>query len=83
MLLALADAAADIAELAALAADRSDPLVRADAASAALLAETAVRVTGALIRVNLTVTPRDERLQRLELAERAAAEAAKRAQETQ
>ena len=79
VLLALANAAADIAELAALAADRSDPMVRADAASAALLAESAVRVTGALIRVNLTVTPQDENLKRLELAEQAAAQAAKRA----
>lgn len=83
VLLELADAAADIAELAALGSERSDPLVRADAASAALLAESAVRVTGSLIRVNLTVIPRDERLRRLDLAERAAEQAASRAQEQQ
>jgi formiminotetrahydrofolate cyclodeaminase len=83
VLLELADAAADIAELAALAAERSDPLVQVDAVSAALLAESAVRVAGLLIRVNLTVIPRDERLRRLDLAERAAEQAAGRAQEQQ
>ena len=83
VLLELAEAAADIAELAAIASERSDPLVRADAASAAVLAESAVRVTGSLVRVNLTVTPRDERLRRLEVAERAAEQAATRAQEQQ
>jgi formiminotetrahydrofolate cyclodeaminase len=81
VLLALANAAADIAELAALAADRSDVPVRPDAAAAALLAESAVRVAGALIRVNLVVTPRDEALRGLELAEGTAARAARRAVE--
>jgi len=79
VLLALANAAADVAELAALAAERSEAPVRPDAAAAALLADSAVRVAGALIRVNLIIAPRDEALRRLELALGAAAQAARRA----
>jgi formiminotetrahydrofolate cyclodeaminase len=72
-LLGIADAAADVARLAAYAAPRCDGLVRADAASAAALAESAARVARLLIATNLAVTAGDERLVH---AERAVADAA-------
>jgi hypothetical protein len=77
-LLAIADAASDIARLAAFTAPRCEGLVRADAASAAVLAESAARVAVMLVASNLAVSPGDERLLR---AERAAADAGDAARE--
>ena len=54
---ALADAAGDVGELAAHAAEKADWPVRPDAVSAALLAESAVATAAALVRANLTVLP--------------------------
>jgi formiminotetrahydrofolate cyclodeaminase len=60
--LVVAEAGADVACLAAEAADRGTPERRADAIAAALLAEAATRAAANLVAVNLTVTPEDERL---------------------
>ena len=57
LLVALADAAGDVGELAAHAAEKADWPVRPDAVSAALLAESAVATAAALVRANLTVLP--------------------------
>jgi formiminotetrahydrofolate cyclodeaminase len=57
LLVALADAAGDVGELAAHAAENADWPVRPDAVSAALLAESAVATAAALVRANLTVLP--------------------------
>ena len=59
LLVAIADAAGDVGELAADAAEQVDWPVRPDAASAALLAEAAVSVAATLVRANLTVRPSD------------------------
>ena len=56
-LVAIADAAGDVGELAALGAEHADWPVRPDAVSAALPAESAVAVAAALVRANLTVLP--------------------------
>jgi formiminotetrahydrofolate cyclodeaminase len=57
LLVALADAAGDVGELAAHAAERVEWPVRPDVVSAALLAESAVATAAALVRANLTVLP--------------------------
>jgi formiminotetrahydrofolate cyclodeaminase len=57
LLVAIADAAGDVGELAAHAAENVDWPVRPDAVSAALLAESAVATAAALVRANLTVLP--------------------------
>jgi len=80
-LLPLADGAADVAELAATAAELGEGHVRPDAVSAAVLAEAAVRAVAILVRANLTVPNGDERLARVERVEAAAREAARRALE--
>lgn len=71
--LAIAEAAANVAELAAVVAEGCDPRVRADAASAAMLALGATRAAAHLVEINLGVLEHDER--RL-LATRLAADAA-------
>ena len=78
---AIGSAAADVAELAALAARHGDPARRADAVVAAGIAEAAVRAACVLIEVNLAVRPDDERaaearhdLAAAEAAHRSAAE---------
>jgi glutamate formiminotransferase/formiminotetrahydrofolate cyclodeaminase len=58
----IAASAADVAELAAAAAERCEGAFRADAASAAMLAEAAARAAARLVEVNLTVTADDPRL---------------------
>lgn len=74
--LAIAEAAADVAELAALAAEHADGPSRTDAVAAAALAEGAVVAAGRLVELNLRTTPGDERSRRCgELA--AAARAAR------
>jgi methenyltetrahydrofolate cyclohydrolase len=73
--LAIAEVAADAAQLAAAVAEAGEPDVRADAAGAALLAAGAACAASHLIEVNLATAPDDERLVRAtEL--RAAADAA-------
>jgi len=66
VLLDLADAATDIADLAALTAERCDGAVRPDAAAAASLARAAVEVAATLVRANLTVMSGDEALARVD-----------------
>ena len=77
--LEIAEAAADAAELAALAADRGDGTFRADAAAAAVLAAAGARAAAHLVEINLGVRPDDERLRRVRGSEEAAAAAAARA----
>jgi formiminotetrahydrofolate cyclodeaminase len=59
--LAIAAATADVAELAAQAAASGPPVLRPDAAAAALLAEAACRAAARLVDVNLTTLPGDPR----------------------
>jgi formiminotetrahydrofolate cyclodeaminase len=60
--LAIAEAAVDVAALAAGVAEHGNPDLRADAAAAAVLAEAAVRATAKLVEVNLTIHPEDDRI---------------------
>jgi len=62
--LAIAEAALDVATLAAELAERGNPNLRGDAATAALLAEAAVRATANLLEINLGTREGDERLKR-------------------
>jgi formiminotetrahydrofolate cyclodeaminase len=62
--LAIAEAAHDVATLAAEAADRGNPNLRGDAATAALLAEAAVRASANLVEINLATREGDERIAR-------------------
>jgi formiminotetrahydrofolate cyclodeaminase len=59
--LAIADAAADAAELAAVAVDRCKPAVRPDAVAAVELAESATRAAAQLVSANLAARPGDAR----------------------
>jgi formiminotetrahydrofolate cyclodeaminase len=82
--LRIAEAAADVSELAALVAEHADPALRADAVAAGLLAAGCARAAAELVAVNLTVSANDERVRQAELlAERAAraAELARTARE--
>ncbi len=65
VLASIAEAAADVAELAAIAADRCVPELRPDAASAALLGETASRVALTLIEANLITVRGGDVVQRV------------------
>lgn len=60
--LEIAQVAADVAEAGALAAERCDGLVRADAAGAAALAAGAALAAAQLVRANLAVGPDDDRV---------------------
>jgi formiminotetrahydrofolate cyclodeaminase len=82
LLVAIADAAGDVAELAAHAAEKVDWPVRPDVASAALLAEAAVSVAATLVRANLTVRPSDGPSEYVGRAEHDALSAARRALES-
>lgn len=62
--LAIADAAAATAELAALAAGWATGYEKADAIAAAALAEGATRAAAALVHANLTILPGDARAMR-------------------
>ncbi|HZR91211.1 MAG TPA: cyclodeaminase/cyclohydrolase family protein [Gaiellaceae bacterium] len=73
--LAIAEAGADVAVLAALAASRGDGALRADAISAALLAHAGARVGAHLVAVNLGTREGDARSSRAAAAERRAARA--------
>jgi formiminotetrahydrofolate cyclodeaminase len=73
--LELARVAADIALLAAGIASQADPDVRADAVVAAALAAGVARGAVALVAVNLTAVPGDERVAEAERLAEAAAQA--------
>jgi formiminotetrahydrofolate cyclodeaminase len=77
--LAIAEAGADAACLAVLAADRGAPERRGDAVAAAVLAEAAARAALGLVAVNLTVTAADERVDRARGLVKVASEAAREA----
>jgi formiminotetrahydrofolate cyclodeaminase len=77
--LAIAEAAADVAVLAALAAELGDGTFRSDAAAAALLASAASRAGAHFVAVNLATRPDDEWLVRAERAAEAGTSAAARA----
>jgi formiminotetrahydrofolate cyclodeaminase len=62
--LAIAESALDVASLAAELAERGSPNLRGDAATAALLAEAAVRATANLVEINLATREGDERVER-------------------
>src|SRR6185295_18597469 len=62
--LAIAEAASNVAELAAVVAEDGDPTVRADATAAAMLALGATRAAAHLVEINLGVLEHDERLLR-------------------
>jgi methenyltetrahydrofolate cyclohydrolase len=71
--LAIAEAASNVAELAAVVSEDGDPTVRPDATAAAMLALGATRAAAHLVEINLGVLEHDERLLR---ATRLAADAA-------
>ena len=60
--LAIARAAAEVAELAAEVTERSKPALKGDAAAGVLLAEAATRAAARLVEINLRRAPDDPRL---------------------
>lgn len=62
--LAIAETALDVSSLAAELVERGNPNLRGDAATAALLAEAAVRATANLVEINLGTREGDERVER-------------------
>jgi len=80
--LEIAEIAVDVASLAAVVAERGDQALRADAVSAALLAEAAARAAATLVEVNLGTTTSDERVTRAGDLAGSAAAAAERARRT-
>jgi formiminotetrahydrofolate cyclodeaminase len=80
--LEIADIAVDVASLAAVVAERGDQALRADAVSAALLAEAAARAAATLVAVNLGTTSSDERVARAGDLAGSASAAAERARRT-
>lgn len=79
--LQIAEAAADTARLAALAAEHGDGQYRADAAAAAVLSAAAARAAAHLVAVNLAVREGDDSLESARISEAVAGEAATRALE--
>lgn len=77
--LEIAEAAADVAVLGALAAELGDGTFRSDAAAAAVLAAAASRAGAHFVAVNLATRPDDEWLARAQRAADAAQSAAARA----
>jgi formiminotetrahydrofolate cyclodeaminase len=77
--LALAESSADVAVVAAAAAECADGVARADAAAAAALAAGAARAAVRLVEVNLTTGSDHERLVRARRAADAATDASRRA----
>jgi len=80
--LEIAEIAVDVASLAAVVAERGDQALRADAVSAALLAEAAARAAATLVEVNLGTTTSDERVTRAGDLAGSATAAAERARRT-
>jgi formiminotetrahydrofolate cyclodeaminase len=81
--LALVEAAADVALLAAEAAECADGGSRADAAAAAALAAGAAHACAKLVAVNLSTVPGDERLEAVRRAVETADDAARQALATE
>ena len=80
MPLRIAAAAADVVELAALAAAEGKPVLRPDATAAAMLAEAAVRAATHLVDVDLAAVPGGARSERsTSIAEAAEATRGRRA----
>jgi formiminotetrahydrofolate cyclodeaminase len=77
--LAVAEAAAGVAELAAELAARGNPNLRGDAVTAALLAEAAARAAANLVEINLAERNGDQRIDRAQELASAAGAAARRA----
>jgi formiminotetrahydrofolate cyclodeaminase len=77
--LAIAETALDVASLGCELAERGNPNLRGDAATAVLLAEAAARATANLVEINLATTEEDERIGRARALAAAAAAAAERA----
>jgi formiminotetrahydrofolate cyclodeaminase len=77
--LALAEAASDVALLAADATERADGASRADAAAAAAIAAGAARAAAKLVAINLSTQPGDERIAAAGRAVDTADDAARRA----
>ena len=77
--LQIGEAAADVAELAALAAIEGAPHLRPDAAAAAAMAEAAVRAATRLVEINLAVVPGDRHSESAARLSAAAASARERA----
>ncbi len=77
--LRIAEAAADVAELAAVATTEGAPQLRPDATAAAALAEAATRTAAHLVEINLSAVPGDGHSERAEPLARAAAAALARA----
>ena len=75
----IAEAAADAASLAQVAAERGDGAYRADAVAAAILATAGAEAAAHLVAVNLAVREGDERLARARTSAEAARDAATRA----
>jgi methenyltetrahydrofolate cyclohydrolase len=72
--LQIGEAASDVSALAATVAERGEPSLRADAATAALLARAGAHAAATLVEVNLGTTTADQRVARArELAAAAAA----------
>jgi formiminotetrahydrofolate cyclodeaminase len=70
--LTIAETGLDVASLACELAERGNPNLRGDAATAVLLAEAAVRATANLVEINLATREDDERVARArELVEQA------------
>ena len=78
----IAEAAVDVAALAAVVAERGNQALRADAVAAALLAQGAARAAATLVEVNLGTTASDERVTQVRDLVGTAAAAAERAQAT-
>jgi formiminotetrahydrofolate cyclodeaminase len=79
VLLEIVDAAADVAELAAIVADGCNAPLRPDAVAAATLAEASARAAAHLVEINLVVAVGDERARRAGASVEAAAAAVERA----
>ena len=73
--LAIAEAAAETAELGAEVAAASSPSVRGDAVTGAVLAEAAAAAAASLVEINLSGRTGDERLERAREARRRAGQA--------
>ena len=80
--LEIAQAAVDVASLAAVVAERGDQALRADAVAAALLAQGAARAAATLVEVNLGTTESDPRVARVRDLAGSANAAAERAMAT-
>ena len=79
--LRIAEAAADVAGVAAVAAAEGSPKMRSDATAAAMLAEAATRAAAQLVEINLAVVPGNRLSAQAELLAAAAAAARSRALE--